>query len=250
MQSRHAGRVQAERSQSVDRAIEILRVLAVHGPQRLVDLAGKLAVPRRALQRLLVSLESAGMVQRDTESRRYDLGIGAAVIGRLAAERVDLARVAPPHLGRLLRDTGETALLLVRQDGLAVSAHLEPPTDGPAIVFPVGRSIPLWRGAARAILAFIPPDEQRVYGHAADLDDLPERIAEIRRRGYAVGHAEVLPGAVAVGAPVFDPFGHCVAAVLALGSESHLDVDRCAPVVVAAARELSAALGGKPASVT
>ncbi|MGH9138335.1 MAG: IclR family transcriptional regulator [Acidimicrobiales bacterium] len=235
-----------ERSQSVDRAIEILRVLAVHGPQRLADLEPTVAAPRRVLQRLLVSLEAGGLVQRDAATRRYDLGIGAAVLGRLATERVDLARVAPPHLTRLLHVTGQTALLLVRQGGLAVSAHLEAPADGPAMVFPVGRSIPLWRGAARAILAFLPGDEQAVLGSAADVDDLADRLAEVRRCGYAVGHAEVLPGALAVGAPVFDPFGECIAAVVALGHDAHLDVDRCAPAVIAAAGELTASLGGHP----
>lgn len=236
-----------ERSQSVDRAIEILRVLAVHGPQRLADLAARIDAPRRALQRLLASLESGGLVQREPATRRYDLGIATAVLGRLAAERVDLARVAPPHLVALQQATGQTALLLVRQGELAVSAHLETPPEGPAVVFAVGRTLPLWRGAARAILAFLPSDEQHRLAAGTDVDRLGTVLATVRDSGYAIGHAEVLPGALAVGAPVFDPLGHCIAAVLALGSDDHLDVDRCAPAVVAAAEALSRALGGGPA---
>lgn len=218
-------------------------MLAVHGPQRLVDLGPKVAAPRRAVQRLLASLEAGGLVQRDAATRRYDLGIGAAVLGRLATERVDLARVAPPHLARLHDQTSQTALLLVRQGDLAVSAHIEAPADGPAIVFPVGRSIPLWRGAARAILAFLPADERARIGDAVEIAGLEARLADVRRRGFAVGHAEVLPGALAVGAPVFDPFGHCVAAVLALGADAHLDIEECAPAVLTAADGVSAALG-------
>lgn len=233
----------AERSQSLDRATEVLRLLGQRGPLRLTDLVGATNVPRRALQRLLNSLELAGFVQRDPASRQYNLGIGMAILGTIAAERVDLARVAPPFLRALQEETGQTGLLLVRQGALAVSAHVEAPVDGPAMVFPVGRSIPLHRGAARAILAFLDSEESPRFTGEASPGDLPESLQAIRQQGYAVGHAEVLPGAIAIGAPVFDAVGRCIAAVAALGSDAHLNIATCAPAVRRGAAELSRALG-------
>lgn len=235
-----------ERSQSLDRATELLCLLGQRGPMRLTDLVGPLEAPRRALQRLLNSLEHAGFVQRDPTSKRYDLGIGMAILGQIAADRVDLARVAPPFLRALQVATSQTGLLLVRQGVLAVSAHVEAPEDGPAMVFPVGRSIPLHRGAARAILAFLPPVERAGLIAAASDDVLPESLQDVREHGYAIGHAEVLPGAIAVGAPVFDAVGRCVAAVAALGSDAYLDAITCASAVKQAAAELSRALGHDP----
>jgi DNA-binding IclR family transcriptional regulator len=232
-----------ERSQSVDRAVEVLRVLGLHGPLRLADLVTRIDAPRRAIQRLLNSLEQVGHVQRDPVTKRYDLGIGIAILGQLAAERVDLARIAPPFLRALLDETHQTGLLLVRQGPRAVSAHVEAPQDGPAMVFPVGRSIPLWRGAARAILAFLDPAERAELVADAPDSVLPESLEDVRDHGYAIGHAEVLPGAIAVGAPVFDPGGGCVACVAALGSDAHLDPSTCAPVVRRSAADLSRALG-------
>lgn len=235
-----------ERSQSADRLLEVLRVLTLHGPQRLADLDRRIAAPRRALQRLLVSLEGAGLVARDPETGRYDLGIGLAVLGAVAVERIDLARLAPAPLRRLHERTGQTGFLLARQGERAVCAHLATPEDGPALVLPLGRAVPLWQGAVRAILAFLPGEEVAAIADAAPIDDLPARLAEVRRTGWAVGRAEVLTGAIAVAAPVFDPLGSPVGCVGALGYDAGVDAAHWAGPVLDAAAHLTAAIGGSP----
>lgn len=235
-----------ERSQSADRLVEVLRVLTLHGPQRLVELDRRLAPPRRALQRLLVSLESAGLVARDPDTGRYDLGMGLAMLGAVAVERIDLARLAPSPLRRLHDRTGQTGFLLARQGSRAVCAHLATPDEGPALVLPVGRSVPLWQGAVRAILAFLPDAEVTEITRGVPIDDLPARLADVRRDGWAVGRAEVLAGAIAVAAPVFDPLGWPVACVGALGYDAVLKVQTCVDPVVEAAGELTVAIGGRP----
>jgi DNA-binding IclR family transcriptional regulator len=230
----------------VDRAAELLHLLASQGAQRLVDLDGQVAMPRRALQRLLASLEHAGLVARDPETRRYELGMGLAVLGAIAGERMDLARLAPPHVRRVRDQTGQTGFLLFRREEVAVCAHLEVPTDGPALVLPLGRTVPLWRGAVRIVLAYLPADEVARLVPADEADVVRERLAVARERGWDVGRAEVLPGAIAVAAPVFDPFGAPVACVGALGYDGHLPVDWCVQQVQEAAAALTAALGGRP----
>jgi DNA-binding IclR family transcriptional regulator len=235
----------SERSQSADRLVEVLRVLTLHGSQRLVDLDRRLPAPRRSLQRLLVSLEGAGLVVRDPDSGRYDLGMGLAVLGAVAVERIDLARVAPSPLRRLHARTGQTGFLLARQGPRAVCAHLATPDDGPALVLPLGRAVPLWQGAVRAILAYLPDAEVAEITRDVPIDDLPARLAEVRAHGWAVGRAEVLAGAIAVAAPVFDPLGSPVACVGALGYDAVLDVRDCADPVLEAAGELTVAIGGR-----
>lgn len=235
-----------ERSQSADRLIEVLRVLTVHGAQRLVELDRRVATPRRTLQRLLVSLEQHGLVARDPATGRYDLGIGLAVMGAVASERVDVARLAPEPLRRLHTQTGQTAMLLVRQGDSAVCAHLAASDDGPTLILPLGRSVPIWQGAVRAIMAFLPQAEVDDLARRAPVDDLAHRLAEVRAAGWALGHAEVLPGALAVAAPVFGPLATPLACVGALGYATSVDPERCAGPVLAAAAALTAALGGHP----
>lgn len=234
-----------ERSQSADRLLEVLRVLTLHGPQRLADLDRRIAAPRRALQRLLVSLEGAGLVARDPETGRYDLGMGLAVLGAVAVERIDLARLAPAPLRRLHERTGQTGFLLARQGDRAVCAHLATPEEGPALVLPLGRSVPLWQGAVRAILAFLPDEEVTAIADGVPIDDLPARLAEVRRTGWAVGRAEVLTGAIAVAAPVFDSLGAPVACVGTLGYDAVVDVEVCAEPVLETAATLTTAIGGR-----
>lgn len=239
--SRPAG---PERSKSVDRAVELLRVLAVHGPLRLADIDDRLDGSRRSLQRLVTSLEHGGLVSRDPGTRLYDLGMGLAVFGTIAAERIDLPKVAPPYVRSVRDATGQTGLLLVRQDDAAVCAHLEVVPDGPALILPLGRLVPLWSGAVRSILAYLDlaavptiPEHTRA--------GLTTRLATVRAQGWEVGRAEVLPGAIAVAAPVFDPMGKPIACLGALGYQANLDVDECVAPVCTAAKELTRALGGR-----
>jgi DNA-binding IclR family transcriptional regulator len=220
-------------------------VIALQGPQRLADLARLMAAPRRGIQRLLVSLEQAGLVSRDPETRRYDLGMALAVLGAIAAERMDLARLAPPHLRQVLENTGQTGFLLSRQGPEAVCANLQLPADGPTLVLPLGRAIPLWQGAVRVILAYLDDDQVRAVVPRDRLPGVRPRLNMIRARGWEEGHAEVLPGAVAVTAPVFDPVGEPIGCVGALGYEAHLDTGACVGPVRAAAASLTAALGGR-----
>jgi DNA-binding IclR family transcriptional regulator len=126
-----------------------------------------------------------------------------------------------------------------------VCAHLATPEEGPALVLPLGRSVQLWKGAVRAILAFLPDEEVAEITDGVRVDDLPARLAEVRRTGWAVGRAEVLTGAIAVAAPVFDPLGSPVACVGALGYDAVLDVGGCADPVLEAAAELTLAIGGR-----
>lgn len=234
-----------ERSQSVDRAAELLRVLAVQGPQRLADLDARFDAPRRGLQRLLVSLEHAGLIGRDPESRRYELGPGLAVLGAIAAERIDLPRLAPPHVRHVRDTTGQTGMLLVRQDDAAVCAHIEVVADGPALILPLGRVVPLSSGAVRSILAFVDRGEVATTPEGPP-PELAARLETVRAQGFEVARAEVLPGAIAVAAPVFDAVGEPVACVGALGYQGHLEPEACIGPVLAAAAGLTRALGGRP----
>ncbi|WP_344745507.1 IclR family transcriptional regulator C-terminal domain-containing protein [Streptosporangium vulgare] len=84
-------------------------------------------------------------------------------------------------------------------------------------------------------------------------EDLLADLALVRSRGYALDNEENLPGILCVGAPVFDHTGQVLGgiSISALAMDmGRDDLERFAPDVVAAAREVSAALGapGAPAA--
>jgi IclR family acetate operon transcriptional repressor len=77
------------------------------------------------------------------------------------------------------------------------------------------------------------------------VDLLLERLAEIRKRGYSVDVGESEEGLTGLAAPVHSPTGAVAAALVIAGPAERILADkarRWAPVVVAAADDVSAAL--------
>ena len=85
-------------------------------------------------------------------------------------------------------------------------------------------------------------------GTPRNLDDLVDRIALARARGYALADEEMEAGLVAAAAPVRDPSGRIVAALNVSGPKFRLGtrLDDAGAALVAAAADLSAALAGRP----
>lgn len=234
-----------ETSQSVDRAMELLHLLAVRGALRLVDIDRAMAGPRRALQRLLNSLENAGLVSRDPSTKMYDLGMGLAMLGALSEQRTELPRLAPAHLRCLADETGQTGMLLVRRYDDVVCAHIEVPAAGAALVLPVGRAIPLWAGAARAVLAHLGTGEVDRLVPAEARPRIDDDLALIRRQGWSTARGEVLTGAAAVTVPVFDAVGHVIACVGVMGYDQNGVTEEWIMPVRRVGAALSDALGSR-----
>src|SRR5438093_13243716 len=82
--------------QSLDRALEILRLLGSEPEMRVTDLARRLEVHKSTVFRLLSTLQQHGLVEQNPTTEQYRPGNG---LGRLAGavdEQRDLARPAPP----------------------------------------------------------------------------------------------------------------------------------------------------------
>nr|WP_024796528.1 IclR family transcriptional regulator C-terminal domain-containing protein [Tomitella biformata] len=98
----------------------------------------------------------------------------------------------------------------------------------------LNRWLPVHSGASGlAILAFLPAADRRdvLQGSLAvltqhtmvDAGQLTDRLAQIRRRGYASSRSERIVGAVAVAAPVFAPEGRVYGDVGLTIPESRFD---------------------------
>ena len=114
----------------------------------------------------------------------------------------------------------------------------------------VGYRERLVRGASgRSILAQLDAGidlESYAAGIDIDLDKCRAELAKIRKRGYAVSRNELIEGAVAIAAPVFDGSNRVVASLGVFGPSVRLPqarVDEFGPLLVREGAALSAALG-------
>jgi DNA-binding transcriptional ArsR family regulator len=145
--------VTAETSQTLDRGVKVLKLLAdSERGLTVTELAGRLAVNRTVVYRLLATLEQHGLVRRDIGGR---VRVGLGVL-RLAHRVHPLLREAAlPALRSLAEDLGATAhLTLVDGNDALVVAVVEPSWTDFHVAYRTGLRHQLTDNAAgRAILA-------------------------------------------------------------------------------------------------
>jgi IclR family acetate operon transcriptional repressor len=212
----------------VARAFALLRwmVDATGTAWALGDIAKGMGMHPSTLYRVLAHLQEAGVVQQDTRTGRYSLGLGFLRLAWKAADHDSVRAVALPWLKELADATEETALFALydpsRQE-MMFAATVDSPHPIRQIR-QIAEWLPITAGATGlAILAFLPDTEQRaildrplpaITSHTTtDRAALEQAIARIRRQGYALTHGERTPGAVGIGVPVFGPTGRVIGSV-------------------------------------
>src|SRR5207249_2963170 len=97
--------------QSLDRALEILRLLGSEPEMRVTDLARRLEVHKSTVFRLLSTLQEHGLVDQNPTTERYRLGYGLVRLAGAVVAELDLARASRSVLEQLAFRTGETVNL-------------------------------------------------------------------------------------------------------------------------------------------
>jgi DNA-binding IclR family transcriptional regulator len=235
---------------AVERAIDVLLCFDHAAPTLgISDLQKRLGLSRPTLYRLLRALERKGLVRSFGSPQRFELDHRVAALADAWLARSDAATVAVPFLKELWSVSEETvALFLPTTPAMKVCA-LELPSRQP-LVFRrgVGFAEPTTSGASgKALLAFMAPDE--VAAAIADAPDRPalqSELERIRADGYCISEGEIIAGAVAIAAPVFDRAGRVAASICLFGPQARLAGPHRAACLAAAratANQISAALG-------
>lgn len=242
--------------QSVVRALKLLEVVAASAPrgETLSTLATRCELNRATAWRLLGTLESRGLVERDPTTNRYRIGL--AMIRMSASAGYDgLVRRTRHVLERVSEQTGETADLAVAgQHGVTYVGEVAPPSV--MAINWVAREVPLHAtSTGKAFLAWLPPDEARglldlplprfTDTTLTDPDALMTELAEIREKGYAECPGELEPALYGVSAPILNLDGRPLGVFSIWGPVSRVPESRFAelgPVAVDAADEVRTAL--------
>lgn len=244
---------------SVDRAIDILACIAGQNGALTVDqIVAATGLPKSTTFRILATLTSRRLVERDEQSQTYHLGMLSLVIGARAMGDLDLRRSARPHLEQLVADTGETVHLSILSEDKALCIDKLDASRSMRMASFVGFLDPLHcSGVGKALLAF--QDEatrtdllgrMQLQPHTphtiTDPTGLAAQIEEIRARGYAIDDEEIEEGLRCVAAPIRDHSGGVVAAVSISGPTTrvtHENLRTLASAVEGCAHAISRELG-------
>lgn len=239
--------------------VSVLRCFTAEEPLLgVTDIAVRIGLHKSTVSRILATLEQTGLVERDTDTRKFRLGLGViAMAGPLLAD-LNVRRIAYPVLGELGARTGETAALMLWSDGAAVcveqveSRHPVKHTTALGTRYTTAAS-----ASVQVFLAQLAPERVRqvlaggaVRGPGTDpagLEEYAERLADVRRQGWAVNRGDTSVEEAGVAAPVFDHRGEVTACVLLSAPRFRVSAEQlstlCEDVLVAADR-VTRRLGG------
>jgi len=238
----------------LDRAAAVLD--AVEGGARtFTEVAETTGLARPTAHRLLRALVVLGFLSH-AQGRGYGPGPRLLRLAASALRELPLRELAHPALERLTRETGESAQLYVRSNDRRLCVDAVESEHELRTIVGVGASLPLTAGSAGKVFLAWAEDAERLVAGAVPLtpatpvgERLRRELRAIRRRGWAASSGERQPGVASVSAPVFGPAGEVAAVVSISGPASRIRpaaARRLAEPVLAAAREIERAIGGRP----
>ena len=243
--------------QSVDRAVEILEILAHDGESGVTEIAAQLDVHKSTAFRLVATLERRGLVEQNAERGKYRLGVGILRLAGATTARLDVVQEARPLARALASATGETVNIAVLSEGAAL--YLDQITGGSSLQSHnwVGQRIPLHATAnGKVLLSGLDPAEvgaavgSRLRSYTSTtvttLKALQADLEVVREAGHAVAVDELERGLTAVAAPLHNAHGDVIASLSVSGPTFRFDEGRLAEavrLVVETAQEVSERLG-------
>ncbi|MFY1683224.1 IclR family transcriptional regulator [Micromonospora sp. WMMD730] len=221
----------------------------------LSELARRAGLPLSTVHRRVAELLAWGALERGGDGR-YRIGLRLWEVGSLAPRGLGLREVALPVMEDLYEVTHENVQLAVRQGLELVFIERIAGRQAVPVRTRVGGRFALHAtGVGLVLLAHAPAEvQERVLAAplerytgltVTDPGRLRRQLAEVRRVGYAVSDRQVTMDALSVAAPIRAPEG-VVAALSLVVAHDRADPVALAPLVQAAGRVLSRALGGTP----
>ncbi|MFC7533861.1 IclR family transcriptional regulator [Actinoplanes sp. GCM10030250] len=245
----------AREGSSIDKTLAVLEALAEH--HRVTDIAAATGVSKSTVHRILQALVTWGFARPDGLGS-YEPGPRILTLAGRVMHRFDPARQASGALRALREDTGYTTHFAIRSVDEAVYVDKQEGRRPYQMPSRIGMSIALHTTAiGKAILAQLSDEDVLAICRRTGLgprtpktltseEDLLTHLSRIRAMGYAVDDEENEPGIRCVGAAVFDHTGQVLGGISISTLAMDMDMsglEARAPEVIAAARDVSAALG-------
>ncbi len=237
---------------------KVLALLAAFTPGTpeltLSELARRSGVSLPTAHRRARELVEWGALERGADGR-FHIGLRLWEVASLAPRGLVLREAAMPFLEDLYEVSRENVQLAVREGLELVFVERIAGRHAVPVLTRVGGRFALHAtGVGLVLLAHAPPPVQeevlaaplRAYTEKTITDPvrLREVLADVRRGGHAVSDGQVTTDALSVGAPVLGQGGAVVAAVSLVVRAEDAQPAALAPLVMAAARGITRALGG------
>ncbi|WP_298273432.1 IclR family transcriptional regulator [Geobacter sp.] len=232
--------------QTVEKALDILETLTEESRHATLPyLAERLELSRNKAFRLLATLESKGLVERDDASGIYRLGISSVELAQRLLNSTSLIRHAHPVMEKLARRHDEAVYIAVLKGEEVLFLDMvdceQPIKTAPL----VGKRFPFFTNAAgKAIKALESVDLLEKFlkkrgknGSIPDPARLQSELNSVRERGFAIDVDGLGDGIVSVAVAVRDYAGKVIGALTMLGPSFRMITSRLENEIIPSLKE-------------
>jgi IclR family acetate operon transcriptional repressor len=249
----------------LDRALNTLELMSTRlGGVSVTLLADEIGLPKSGAHRLLADLIRLGYVRQDPETERYHLTTRLISIGLAYLSASGITDISQPILDRLAHESGELVRMTVvdgdhltwvaKAQGARSGLRYDPEMGGQPVLYCTATG-QAWLASFdddEAIARVVKQGFGKLDEHGPNaprtISALVEALGQARANGYAHVDQAAEAGTSALSAAVLQPrTGVAIGTVSIAGPSSRLTPDharRLAPLLLAAAKELSAASAG------
>lgn len=248
-------------NQSVLKAIQLLDLFTDKDSElTLHEISEKSSIPKSTAYRLLMTLESGGLLEKQVESThdaKYRLGLKLLELGNLVASRLELRNIALPFMQELAEQINEAIHLVIVNHDQATYIEKVDSDRALRLNTRIGKSTPLYIGSGpKLLLAYLPRERQEeilsgtleklANGKTVDREQMMEELVDIRKRGYAFSIGEQDLDTTGISLPIFNYEGKVIASLAVSGLSSYYEGENLIKIKEKseqAARNISEQLG-------
>jgi DNA-binding IclR family transcriptional regulator len=256
--------VEKGRLSSVATSVRLLKAFSEEQVEiGISDLAKRLGVAKSTVHRLAVTLVADGMLEQNSDTGKYRLGIALFRLGALVRRRMDISSQGRPYLYALREKTNETVHLAILDGTEIMYVYNLESTQAIRMRSDLGVRKPAYCTAeGQAILAFQPQPvidaviaqglTPRTPQTITDPVELIKALGVVRQRGCAIEDEESEIGMRGISAPIRNDAGDVVAAVGLAGPATRLSKKAIAafvPHVIETADLVSSRLGHRSSGI-
>lgn len=219
-------------TQSIERAFEILHVIAARSPEgvTLKGICDATGINISTAHRILDTMLTRGIVERSETGKIYRVGRELTLLG-LSSDLRRFRELSSPALTRLSEVVGDAVFLSVRSALDTVCADrrigqfpiqvlsIEIGSRRPLGISANGVAM-LSRVPARTVTEILEENHDRLRPFNVAFETLNDRINDARRRGYVHIPRAIVSGTSALALPITDILGRPIAAVSTIAISS------------------------------
>ncbi|MBL4811149.1 MAG: IclR family transcriptional regulator [Rhodobacteraceae bacterium] len=221
---------------AVTRALAIMRLLARSpDPMGVNPIARGLDLVPSTCLHILRVLQDEGLVDFDSNTKRYSMGIGILPLARSALQRNTFSTMVQPRLSQLSVDFGVTSIATqLSEPGQMVVIALSQSNQPFRLQVDLGSRFPLLISATGRLYAAYNRSENASlevefdklnWDHPPSYDDWRMEIDQVRIQGYAVDKGAYISGVTVIAVPTFGRENKMNRSLVAIGISERFQED-------------------------